>query len=59
MTRFALVDAILLRPLPFPDSDRLVMVWDRTAVAPRGRVSPANLSDWNVRSSPPSFSSWS
>ena len=27
---FALVDATLLRPLPLPDPDRLVMVWERT-----------------------------
>jgi putative ABC transport system permease protein len=44
---FALVDTTLLRPLPFPNPDRLVMVWDRTATTPRGRVSPLNLVDWN------------
>jgi putative ABC transport system permease protein len=36
---FALADATLIRPLPYPDSDRLVMVWaldatSRTAVDP-------------------------
>ena len=25
---FSVVDAVLLRPVPFPDSDRLVMVWE-------------------------------
>ncbi len=44
---FALVDATLLRPLPFSDPDRLVMVWDRTATTPQGPVSPLNLADWN------------
>ena len=44
---FALVDTTLLRPLPFENPDRLVMVWDRTATTPRGRVSPLNLADWN------------
>ena len=47
---FALVDATLLRPLPFPDPDRLVMAWERTAASPRGNVAPANLLDWNERS---------
>ena len=47
---FALVDATLLRPLPFRDPDRLVMVWERIDSSPRGRVAPLNLLDWNDRS---------
>jgi putative ABC transport system permease protein len=46
---FALVDATLLRPLPFPAPDRLVMVWERTDASARGRVSPLNVRDWNER----------
>ena len=46
---FALVDATLLRPLPFPQPDRLVMVWERTTTNPRERVSPLNLLDWAER----------
>lgn len=46
---FALVDATLLRPLPFPDPERLVMVWERTETSLRGRVAPLNLVDWNER----------
>ena len=44
---FALVDATLLRPLPFPDPERLVMVWERTETTLRDRVAPLNLVDWN------------
>ena len=47
---FALVDAILLRPLPFPEPDRLVMLWEQTPASPRTRVSPINLLDWKARS---------
>jgi putative ABC transport system permease protein len=46
---FALVDATLLRPLPFPDPDRLVMIWERTNTSQRDGVSPLNLADWNQR----------
>ena len=44
---FALVDATLLRPLPFRGSERLVMVWEQAASANRVRVAPLNLRDWN------------
>ena len=58
---FALVDATLLRPLPFPTADRLVMAWEQSRRAAAGgqgagagpgysRVSPPNLIDWNDRS---------
>ncbi len=47
---FALVDGVLLRPLPFGQPDRLVMVSERSASAERGDVSPLNLLDWNRRS---------
>jgi putative ABC transport system permease protein len=47
---FALVDATLLRPLPFPEPERLVMVWERSNTSPRSGVAPLNLLDWNERS---------
>jgi putative ABC transport system permease protein len=47
---FALVDATLLRPLPYGAPDRLVTIWDRSAKTPRGYVSPLNMLDWNTRS---------
>src|SRR4029453_17341116 len=43
---FALVDAALLRPWPFPDPDRLTAVWERFQTFPRVPVSSANLRDW-------------
>src|SRR5262249_37634814 len=46
---FALVDATLLRPLPYPHAERLVMVWDRSNTSPRGVVSPRNLMEWGRR----------
>jgi putative ABC transport system permease protein len=46
---FALVDAVLLRPLPVPNPDRLVMIWEQSSATPRSRVSPLNLLDWNAR----------
>lgn len=46
---FALVDATLLRPLPFPNPDRLVMMRERTEASRRSNVSPLNLLDWRER----------
>ena len=46
---FALVDATLLRPLPFGEPDRIVMLSESSATAARGPVSPLNMTDWNTR----------
>jgi putative ABC transport system permease protein len=46
---FALVDATLLRPLPFGDPDRIVMLYERSTTSARGAVSPLNMTDWNSR----------
>jgi putative ABC transport system permease protein len=45
---FSVVDAVLLRPLPYGDPDRLVVVWDRVSRVGQDRniVSPANYRDW-------------
>jgi putative ABC transport system permease protein len=48
---FALADATLLRPLPFAEPDRLVMVWERVASYPRAAVAPLNFRDWSERNS--------
>ncbi len=46
---FALVDATLLRPLPVPSPDRLVIFSERTSSGSRSRVSAPNLIDWRDR----------
>jgi putative ABC transport system permease protein len=46
---FALADATLLRPFPFPESDRLVLAWERFQTFDRSGVAPLNLDDWNAR----------
>jgi putative ABC transport system permease protein len=45
---FSVIDGVLLRPLPFPRSDRLVNVWENNLKRniPRFVVAPANYYDW-------------
>jgi putative ABC transport system permease protein len=45
---FSAVDALLLRPLPFPGADQLVMVWENDTQEGNSRnpVAPANFVDW-------------
>src|SRR6266516_309097 len=44
---FSLIDSTLIRPLPFADPDRLVMLWERPPGYARNRVSPLNFQDWS------------
>jgi putative ABC transport system permease protein len=46
---FSAIDAILLRPLPFPDGDQLMQLdqFNPKVKSPQTRVAPIRLEDWN------------
>jgi predicted permease len=44
---FSLVDAALLRPLPFSNPGELVMLWEKPPGNDHNRVSPLNFQDWH------------
>ena len=49
---FSVVNGVLLKPLPFPEPQRLLSVWQvetGTGKADRGPVSAVNLDDWRAR----------
>src|SRR6202142_4155394 len=58
---FSVIDSVLLRPLPFPQPDRIVVLWEHppktiamrtSALGPREQqnpVSPINFLDWQDR----------
>jgi len=45
---FSAVNAVILRPLPFPAPDRLAMLWEDNADKDwhKQQVAPANMLDW-------------
>jgi len=51
-TIFSFVNAVLLRPLPYRDPERLVSLWQNNTRegVPDNPVSPANFLDWRERS---------
>lgn len=44
---FSALDAVLLRPLPFPDAERLVRLTQRQEQSAQTMIAPVRLEDWN------------
>lgn len=43
---FSFVDAVLLKPLPFPEAERIVNVWEKPPGGERNGISTLNFLDW-------------
>jgi putative ABC transport system permease protein len=48
---FSIADNVLVRPLPYRDANRLVMVWEDSSAYgfPKDTPAPGNFSDWKSR----------
>ena len=52
---FSVVSGVLLRPLPYPEPDRLVAAYERTGDNPRLPIAPPTTADWQGNGA---FTSW-
>lgn len=43
---FSVCNAVLFKPLPYADPDRIVMLWERSGAGSLQTVAPANFVDW-------------
>lgn len=48
---FSVVNAVLLRPLPYAESDRLINIWEDPGDNPRNPVNPLNFADLRAQTS--------
>ena len=48
---FSFVNALLINPLPFPELDRIVAIWDESPGGPHNEVAFANYADWRAQNS--------
>jgi putative ABC transport system permease protein len=46
---FSVVDAVLLRPLPYPNAQKIVRVWERTAKGHRIQLADPNFDDFRAQ----------
>jgi putative ABC transport system permease protein len=48
---FSVIDMLMLRPLPYPEAERIVTLWQNSAQTPAARdeVAPGNFFDWRER----------
>jgi putative ABC transport system permease protein len=47
---FSVVQALLLKPFPFPELERIVAVWDESQRNPHNEVAIGNYLDWQAQS---------